>query len=127
MQVVEKFGRWFVVLAWTAAGAFCFLDVWKVLALTSASSATRMVAPEDVIYAACGVAFLAVAVGIARRARWARLLSLGLCAMFAYWDFNALVQFADARWFPVLGLVVLLAAWIWLRTAAARGASGQTA
>jgi hypothetical protein len=115
MNVSEKFGRWYVVTLWAAAGVFCVLNV----IVHPASTLTT----PDLIFLAAGIGFFSGAVGVARRYVWARHVSLGLWALFGYWDFGALGSFGDMRWFPLAALVMFFAALLWLLSPAALGQS----
>jgi hypothetical protein len=119
MSIFAKFGRWFVVTLWTAAGAFCLLNATVDVERAMEVHAQRIIVLEDVIYALAGIAFLGAAIGIARRLHWARQLSLGLWALFGYWDLTAMSEFADKRWFPLLGFASLVVALFWLISPAA--------
>ncbi len=115
MNVSEKFGRWYVVALWAAAGVFCLLNV----VVHPASNMTE----SDLIYLLAGVGFFSGAIGIARRYVWARHVSIGLWALFGYWDFGALGSFGDMRWFPLAALGLFFAALLWLLSPAALGES----
>ena len=115
MNVSEKFGRWYVVALWAAAGVFCVLNV----VAHPASYLTK----SDLIYLLVGVGFFTGAYGVARRLIWARHVSIALWALFGYWDFGALGSFADMRWFPLAALGLFFAALLWLLSPAALGQS----
>jgi hypothetical protein len=115
MNVSSKLGRWYVVALWAAAGAFSVLNV----IVHPASNMTQ----SDLIYLLAGVGFFTGAIGVARRYVWARPLSIGLWALFGYWDFGAIGSFADMRWFPLTALVLFFAALLWLLSPAALGQS----
>jgi hypothetical protein len=115
MNVSTRVGRWYVVTLWVAAGIFCVLNV----ALHPANYLTK----SDLIYLLAGIGFFTGAFGVARRLNWARPLSIGLWALFGYWDFGALGTFADMRWFPLAALGLFFAALLWLLSPAALGQS----
>jgi len=114
MFFADKIGRWFVVASWILAGVYCLLSVIFTVTLARALHAPRLIAMSDVIYAVCGVAFLVAAAGIARRARWSRMLSLCLWAVFGYWDFGAIGAYGDKRWLPLAGFGMLVIVLFWL-------------
>lgn len=114
MNIAEKFGRWFVAAAWIAAGGYCLLNAGIGVTLARELHAPHMIVQEDVIYACSGLAFLAAAFGVVRHYRWARQLSFGLWALLGYWDLGAFGQFADRRWFPLLGFALFVVALFWL-------------
>jgi hypothetical protein len=113
MNVSEKFGRWYVTALWTAAGVFCVLNV----VVHPASTLTT----PDLIFLGAGIGFFSGAIGVARHYVWARHVSLGLWALFGYWDFGALGSFGEMRWFPLVALVLFFAALLWLLSPAALG------
>lgn len=113
MEIIEKFGRWFVVALWCAAAYFCLADI-----------SIRTFGAEDAKLMGYAGAFLVGAYGLVRKMRWGRQFSLVLWAMFGYWDFGALGFYADMRWFPLTALGLLFAALLWLISPAA--AAGQT-
>ena len=110
MQFAEKIGRWFVVGLWAAAAFFCFMNI--------SISAFGI---EDAKYMGYAGAFVVGAYGIVRKFRWARSFSLVLWTIFGYWDFAAIGNYADMRWFPLAALALLLAALLWLISPAAMG------
>jgi len=113
MKGFEKFGRWCVAVLWAAAGVFCVLNV----VVHPSETLTR----PDIEYLLAGVLFFAGAYGVARRLRWARNVSLGLWALFGYWDFSALGSFGGMRWFPLAALGLFFLALLWLLSPAAMG------
>ncbi len=119
MSLFQKLGRWFVITLWTVAGAFCLLNAVVDVMRANEAHVQRIIVTADVIYLVGGIAFFVAAIGIARRLHWARQLSLGLWALFGYWDFTAIGEFADRRWFPMLGFASLVLALFWLISPAA--------
>jgi hypothetical protein len=115
MNISEKFGRWYVVALWAAAGAFCVLNV----VVHPGSNLTK----SDLLFLLAGVGFFTGAYGVARRMSWARHLSIGLWALFGYWDFGAIGTYADLRWFPLTLLGLFFAALLWILSPAALGQS----
>ena len=110
MSILEKLGRWFVITLWTVAGAFCLLNAVVDVMRAREAHVERIFVMTDLIYIVGGMAFFVAAIGILRRLQWARSLSLGLWALFGYWDFTAMGEFADKRWFPLLGFASLVIA-----------------
>lgn len=119
MSIFEKLGRWFVILLWTVSGAFCLLSATIDVVRAREAHVQQIFVMAVAVYTVGGIAFLLAAVGIARRRHWARSLSLGLWALFGYWNFNAIGEFADRRWFPALGFASLVIALFWLISPAA--------
>jgi len=119
LNIAEKFGRWFVVVLWSCAGAFCLSNLWFGFAVARAAQVAIVFSSSDVWYTAAGIAFFAGAYGIARRLRWARNFSLGLWMLFGYWNFGAIGFYADMRWFPLTALALLFMALLWLMSSAA--------
>jgi hypothetical protein len=119
MNIAEKFGRWFVVGVWILAGAYCLLNVCFDVAMERSFHTLKVFDSQDAIYTVAGFAFLVAAFGITRHHGWARTLSLGLWALFGYWDFGAMGTFADERWFPFIALGLFAAALLWLLSSAA--------
>ncbi len=115
MDISPKLGRWYLTVLWAAAGVFCVLNV--------VVHPPRNMTNSDLIYLFAGVCFFSEAYGVARRLSWARHVSLGLWALFGYWDFGALGSFGDMRWFPLVALGLFFAALLWLLSPAALGQS----
>jgi uncharacterized membrane protein YhdT len=84
-----------------------------------ANRAVIVFSRDDAIFTLAGIAFFTGAYGIARRLRWARGFSLGLWAIFGYWDFGAIGFYGEMRWFPLTALTLLFIALLWLMSSAA--------
>jgi hypothetical protein len=119
MNIAEKFGRWYVVVLWCLAGAFCIYNNWYGFFVAHANRAVVVFSRDDAIFTLAGIAFFTGAYGIARRLRWARGFSLGLWAIFGYWDFGAIGFYGEMRWFPLTALTLLFIALLWLISSAA--------
>src|SRR5882724_2240908 len=119
MNIAEKFGRWYVVVLWTLAGAFSIYNIWYGFFFARASNAVIVYSSADATYTLAGVAFFTGAYGVARRLRWARGLSFGLWTLFGYWNFGAIGLYGDMRWFPYTALALLFLALLWLMSSAA--------
>jgi hypothetical protein len=120
MNIAGKFGRWFVVVLWTLAGAFSIYNIWYGFFVARADKAVVVFSSVDVTYTLAGIAFFTGAYGLARRLRWARAFSLGLWAVFGYWNYGALSFYADIKWFPLTALALWFLALLWLMSSAAR-------
>ena len=129
MNFGEKFGRWFVVVLWTLAGAFSIYNIWYGFFVARANRAVVVYSSDDVIFTLAGIAFFTGAYGLARRLRWARTFSLGLWAAFGYWNYGAIGFYQDIKWFPFTALALWFLALLWLMSSAARetfdGPSGE--
>jgi hypothetical protein len=125
MNIAEKFGRWFVVVLWSCAGAFCVFNVWFSFAFVR--NMGRLLKSRDVVmfdstdawFTLAAIVFLAGAYGVARRLRWARTVSLGLWGLYGYWNFGAFNSFGDMPWFPRTALALWFLALLWLMSSAA--------
>ena len=120
MNIAGKFGRWFVVVLWTLAGAFSIYDIWYGIFVAHANRAIIVFNSDDAIYTFAGIAFFTGAYGLARRLRWARTLSFGLWAIFGYWNFSAISVYEDIKWFPFTALALWFLALLWLMSSAAK-------
>jgi len=119
MNIAEKFGRWYVVVLWTLAGAFSIYNIWYGLFVARAANAVIVYSSVDAVYTLAGVAFFTGAYGVARRLRWARTFSFGLWGLFGYWNFGAINLYGDMRWFPYSALALWFLALLWLMSSAA--------
>ena len=57
MNIAEKFGRWYVVVLWTLAGAFSIYDIWYGIFVAHANRAIIVFNSDDAIYTFAGIAF----------------------------------------------------------------------
>lgn len=126
MNIGGKFGRWFVVVLWTLAGAFSIYNIWYGIFVARAEKAVVVFSSADVTFTLAGIAFFTGAYGLARRLRWARAFSLGLWAVFGYWDFGAIGSYGDIKWFPYTALALWFLALIWLMSSSAREIFDET-
>jgi hypothetical protein len=120
MNIAGKFGRWFVVVLWTLAGAFSIYNIWYGFFVAHAGPAVVVFSSDDVIFTLAGIAFFTGAYGLARRLRWARTFSFGLWAAFGYWNYGAIGFYGDIKWFPYTALALWFLALLWLMSSAAR-------
>jgi hypothetical protein len=120
MNIAGKFGRWFVVVLWTLAGAFSIYNIWYGFFVARADKAVVVFSSVDATYTLAGIAFFTGAYGLARRLRWARTFSFGLWAAFGYWNYGALSFYADIKWFPLTALALWFLALLWLMSSTAR-------
>jgi hypothetical protein len=119
MNIAGKFGRWFVVVLWTLAGAFSIYNIWYGFFVARAGKAVIVFSSDDAIFTLAGIAFFAGAYGLARRLHWARTFSFGLWAMFGYWNYGAIGFYEDIKWFPSTALALWFLALLWLMSSAA--------
>jgi len=120
MNIAGKFGRWFVVVLWTLAGAFSIYNIWYGFFVARANRVVVVYSSADVIFTLAGIAFFAGAYGLARRLRWARTFSFGLWAAFGYWNYGAIGLYEDIKWFPFTALALWFLALLWLMSSAAK-------
>ena len=90
MNIAGQFGRWFVVVLWTLAGAFSIYNIWYGFFVARADRAVVVFSSADVTFTLAGIGFFTGAYGLARRLRWARTFSFGLWAAFGYWNYGAI-------------------------------------
>ncbi len=126
MNIAGKFGRWFVVLLWTLAGAFSIYNIWYGFFVARANRAVVVYNSDDIIFTLAGIAFFTGAYGLARRLRWARTFSFGLWAVFGYWNYGAIGIYEDIKWFPFTALALWFLALVWLMSSAARETFDET-
>jgi hypothetical protein len=119
MNIAGKFGRWFVVVLWTLAGAFSIYNIWYGFFVARAENAVVVYSSADVTFTLAGIAFFTGAYGLARRLRWARTFSFGLWAAFGYWNFGAIGSYGDIKWFPYTALALWFIALLWLMSSEA--------
>jgi len=119
MNIAGKFGRWFVVVLWTLAGAFSIYNIWYGFFVARAEKTVVVYSSADVTFTLAGIAFFTGAYGLARRLRWARTFSFGLWAAFGYWNFGAIGSYGDIKWFPYTALALWFVALIWLMSSEA--------
>jgi hypothetical protein len=120
MNIAGKFGRWFVVVLWTLAGAFSIYNIWYGFFVARANRVVVVYSSDDIIFTLAGIAFFAGAYGLARRLRWARTFSFGLWAAFGYWNYGAIGSYEDIKWFPFTALALWFLALLWLMSSAAK-------
>ena len=119
MNIAGKFGRWFVVILWTLAGAFSIYNIWYGFFVARVEKAVVVYSSADVTFTLAGIAFFTGAYGLARRLRWARTFSFGLWAAFGYWNFGAIGSYGDIKWFPYTALALWFIALLWLMSSEA--------
>jgi len=119
MNIAGKFGRWFVVVLWTLAGAFSIYNIWYGFFVARVEKAVVVYSSADVTFTLAGIAFFTGAYGLARRLRWARTFSFGLWAAFGYWNFGAIGSYGDIKWFPYTALALWFIALLWLMSSEA--------
>jgi hypothetical protein len=124
MNFAEKFGRWFVFALWIFAGGVCAADVWFNLSIERAFQIS-LFDSQDATFAACGIAFFAAAVLLARRHRWARGLSFALWGLSTYWVISSLGNFTPHNWIPFTLLALLIGALLWLLSSGSMADSRQ--
>jgi hypothetical protein len=125
MNIAGKFGRWFVVLLWTLAGAFSIYNIWYGIFVAHANRAVVVFSSDDAIFTLAGIVFFTGAYGLARRLRWARTFSFGLWALYGYWSYGALGSYGDIKWFPYTALALWFIALLWLMSSAAMESSSE--